>query len=70
MNIGNEIKKLTIDSNITLTALAEIIANRKNKPYSVQNLSSKLKKGTINANEIGFILEELGYEIIFKKCAK
>ena len=53
MNIGNEIKKLAIDNCITLTNLAENISEAKGKPYSVQNLSSKLKKGTINANEIG-----------------
>lgn len=67
MNIGNEIKKLTIDNAITLTELAKKIAEKKEKHYSVQNLSSKLKKGTVNLNELDIILDALGYDIIFKK---
>ena len=67
MNIGIEIRKLALNSCVTLTTLAEYISEKKGKPYSVQNLSSKLKKGTLNANEISIILEKLGYEINFIK---
>lgn len=67
MNIGNEIKKLAVDNGMTLTRLAEIISEKKGKNYSVQNLSTKLKKGTANFNELNIILETMGYEIIFKK---
>jgi hypothetical protein len=67
MNVGNEIKKLAIDNCVTLTTLAEYISEQKGKPYSVQNLSSKLKKNTINANEIAIICDKLGYDIIFSK---
>ena len=44
MSLGNEIKKLAIDNAVTLTQLAEYISERKQKPYSVHNLSTKLKK--------------------------
>lgn len=67
MNIGNEIKKLAVDNGITLTYLAKVIANKKGKNYTVQNLSTKLKKGTANFNELSIILEEMGYELIFNK---
>jgi hypothetical protein len=67
MNIGNEIKKLTIDNAITLTELAKKIAETKQKHYSVQNLSTKLKKGTINLNELVIILDVLGYKVNFEK---
>jgi len=67
MNIGNELKKLTIDNATTLTELAKKIAIVKQKHYSVQNLSTKLKKGTVNLNELTIILDELGYNIIFEK---
>ena len=67
MNIGIELRKLALNSCVTLTTLAEYISEKKGKPYSVQNLSSKLKKGTLNANEISIILEKLGYEINFIK---
>lgn len=68
MNIGKEIRKLTLDNGVTLTHLAKCIAEKKGKPYSVQNLSSKLKKGTANFSELEIILEELGYSIKFEKC--
>lgn len=67
MNIGNEIKKMAMDNAVTLTQLAKNIADSKNKHYSVQNLSSKLKKGTVNLFELSVILDYLGYSIEFKK---
>lgn len=67
MNIGKEIKKLTVEKGVTLTYLAKCIAKVKGKDYSVQNLSSKLKKGTVNCNELSIILDELGYVINFKE---
>lgn len=67
MNIGNEIKKLTIDNAITLTELAQEISKIKQKHYSIQNLSTKLKKGTVNLNELSIILDKLGYNIRFEK---
>lgn len=67
MNIGKEIRKIIIENGTTLTHLAKCIADKKGKNYSVQNLSSKLKKGTANFNELSIILEELGYTIKFVK---
>jgi len=67
MNIANEIRKLAIDNATTLTRLAELISKEKGKPYSVQNLSAKLKKGTVNLNELMIILKNLGYEIKFER---
>lgn len=63
MDIGKEIKKLAIENGVTLTFLARCISEQKGKDYSVQNLSSKLKKGTINFNEINVILDKLNYSI-------
>ncbi len=67
MNIGNELRKIAFDNCVTLTMLAEYISEKKEKHYTVQNLSSKLKKGTVNANEISLILEKMGYEISFSR---
>lgn len=67
MNIGNEIKKLAVDNGVTITHLARCISDKKGKPYSVQNLSTKLRKGTVNCNELNIILEELGYNLKFEK---
>lgn len=65
MTIGNEIRKLLFDKDVTLTQMADIIAKEKNKPYSVQNLSQKLKSNTLYLNELEIILKYLGYEIRF-----
>ena len=70
MNIGNEIKKLAVDNGMTLTHLAKVISEKKGKNFSVQNLSTKLKKGTANFNELNIILDEMGYEIVFRACAR
>ncbi len=59
MDISKEIKKLLIDSDITLTELARKISKVKNKHYTVQNLSQKLKNGTVNAKEIAIILDRV-----------
>lgn len=67
MNIGNEIKKLAIDNAVTITELAQSIALSKQKHYTIQNLSAKLKKGTVNLNELSIILKRLGYKIKFEK---
>lgn len=65
MSLCNEIKKLLIDHDTTLTELANIISEKKNKHYTIQNLSQKLKSNTLNATEIDIILESLDYKIIF-----
>ena len=67
MNIGNEIRKIALDNCVTITQLAKIIAEKKGKPYSVQNLSAKLKKNTANFNELSIILEALNYTIKFER---
>ena len=63
MSIGTEIRKIAFDCGVTLTQLAKCIAKNKGKSYSVQNLSKKKKKGTVNLNELEIIINELGYQI-------
>ena len=65
MNLSNEIRKLIIDCDVTITQLAQEISKSKNKHYTVQNLSQKLKNNTLNANEIGIILDALDYKVLF-----
>ena len=65
MDICKEIKKILVDKEITLTELAKRISDAKNKHYSVQNLSQKLKNGTINAKEIQIILSAVDYKVCF-----
>ncbi len=63
MNLSNEIRKLMIDCDVTITQLAQEISKAKNKHYTVQNLSQKLKNNTLNAQEIGIILDVLNYQM-------
>ena len=65
MDLSKEIRKLLIDADLTLTQLAQKISQSKNKHYTVQNLSQKLKNGTINAKEIEIILDCIGYTAYF-----
>lgn len=54
-----------IDNDVTITELARTISTAKNKHYTVQNLSQKLRNNTLNANEIDIILSALKYKILF-----
>lgn len=63
--IINEIKKLLLDVNISLTELANSLGKRLNKNYSLNNLSGKLRKETITYKEIKLIADILGYDITF-----
>lgn len=65
MNIANDIRKLLIDKDMTLTQLARIIAERKGKNFSIQNLSQKLKNNTITLKEFEIIMDALDYKICF-----
>ncbi len=65
MSLCNEIRKLMIDCDVTLTQLAQEISTAKNKHYTVQNLSQKLKNNTLNAQEVDIILEVLNYQMFF-----
>lgn len=67
MDLKVEIRKLAMVENVTLTQLAKYIEDKKQKPYSVQNLSTKLKKGTLNLNELSLILDKLNYDVHFEK---
>ncbi len=65
MSICNDIRKLLIDKDMTLTQLARVIAEKKGKNFSIQNLSQKLKNNTITLKEFEIILEALDYKILY-----
>ena len=65
MNISNDIRKLLIDKDMTLTQLAKVIAEKKGKNFSIQNLSQKLKNNTITLREFEIILDTLDYKICY-----
>ena len=65
MSIVNELKKILLDVNVNLTELAQALGKRLSKPYSMQNLSNKLRKETITQREMLIIADILGYDLKF-----
>ena len=65
MSIINDLKKILLDVNVSLTELTAALSKRLNKPYSMQNLSNKLHKETITHREMLLIADILGYELKF-----
>ena len=65
MSIINELKKILLDVNVSLTELAQALEKRLNKPYSMQNLSNKLRNETISHREMLIIADILGYDLKF-----
>ena len=70
MSIINELKKVLLDVNVNLTELAQALAKRLNKPYSMQNLSNKLRNETITHREMIIIADILGYDLKFIRREK
>ena len=65
MSIMNDLKKILLDVNVNLTELAEALSKKLNKPYSMQNLSNKLRNETITHREMILIADILGYDLKF-----
>ena len=63
--IINDLKKVLLDVNVSLTELSQALAKRLDKPYSMQNFSNKLRKETITHREMIIIADILGYELKF-----
>ena len=65
MSIIVELKKVLLDVNVSLSELAQSLGKRLSKPYSMQNLSNKLRNKTITHREMLIIADILGYELKF-----
>ena len=65
MSIMNDLKKVLLDVNISLTELAEALSKKLGERYSMQNLSNKLRNETITHREMLVIADILGYDLQF-----
>ena len=63
--IINDLKKILLDVNVSLTELAAALGKRLNKSYSLNNLSNKLRNETISYREMLIITDILGYDLKF-----
>ncbi len=66
MNIKEEIKVSIARRATTLKKVCEELSQRTGKKYSYNNISNKLRLGTIKFNEAQMIFEILNYELIYK----
>lgn len=65
--VREQVKALLAQEDIMMKELAIELGKRLNKNYSLDNLSQKLRKGTLSYNEVMLIADILGYEINFSK---
>lgn len=67
MYVREQVKTLLAQENIKMKDLAFQMQEKTGKKYSLQNLSHRLKRGTVTYNEFLEITEILGYKIKFEK---
>lgn len=66
-NIRKVIKLLTAFEGKTLTRLKVDINHTYNKTDSLENLTNKLRNGTIKVSELLEVFDVLGYNVVVKK---
>ena len=66
-NIRKVIKLLTAFECKTLTRLKVDINHKYNKTDSLENLTNKLRNGTIKVSELLEVFDVLGYNVVVKK---
>ena len=62
-----QIKILLLQRDMEMRELANKMEVRLNKKYSAENLSNKLRRGSITYNEVLIIADILGYKINFSE---
>jgi len=67
MPVREQIKTLLAQENLKMKELAVKMQEKTGKNYSLQNLSHRLKRGSVTYNEVLLISEILGYDIKFEK---
>lgn len=65
MELKDEIKAYIISSGWSITELNNELNKINNTEYTVQNLSSKIRKGSLKYSEILQIASIIGYEIMW-----
>lgn len=66
-NVRNLIKLLAAFEGKTLTRLKVDINHKFNKTDTLENLTNKLRKGTIRVNELLEIFDILEYDVLVRK---
>ena len=67
MKLKDEIKGYITSSGSTITQLTEELNKRNGTNYTMQNLSSKIRKESLKYSEILQIADIIGYELIWNR---
>lgn len=67
MDTKEQLKHMLVSQDMTLTELCQKMSEKLKKPYSIHNISGKLKRDTIKYSEIKILYDILGYEIVVRK---
>ncbi len=67
MYVREQVKALLAQENTKMKDLALKMQEKIGKKYTLQNLSHRLKRGTVTYNEFLEIAEILGYKVKFEK---
>ncbi|MDD3594606.1 MAG: hypothetical protein PHX18_08270 [Candidatus Gastranaerophilales bacterium] len=62
-----QIKSLLAQEDLMMKELAIELGKALNKSYTLDNLSKKLRNGSIPYNQVALIADILGYKIKFEK---
>lgn len=65
MRTSTLLKELLYEKGLNLTYVAKALEKRLDKPYSLANLSNKLRNDTITYREMVIIADILNYDLRF-----
>ncbi len=67
MDTKQQLKHLLVMNDMTMTELCKKMSERLQQPYTIHNISGKLKRDSIKYSEIKLLYDILGYELILRK---
>lgn len=67
MSVREFVKILLAKECMTLTELARLASEKSDKKYTMDGLSHKMRKGSLDFNDVEYFAHLLGYEIVLKK---
>ena len=70
MSVREFVKIMLAKECMTLTQLAKLATENSDKKYTMDGLSHKMRKGSLDFNDVEFFAQLLGYEIVLKKNRK
>lgn len=67
MSVREFVKILLAKECMTLTQLAKLATEKGDKKYTMDGLSHKMRKGSLDFNDVEYFAKLLGYDIMLKR---